>query len=144
MTPKPRSCGTCSACCTRPSVEEIGKPENTDCQFHDGRRCTRYETRPSACREFGCLWLSGSLPKEHRPDRLGIVFSASTSYIQDLAVVDAWEMRAHAAEEGEGFGVLRTIAKQYTTLVHYVGGESRVMGEPNDVRRLQAALLTKR
>lgn len=139
-----RSCGTCSVCCSRPSIEEIGKPENVLCDRHDGRRCSKYEQRPTACREFACLWLQGNLPKEHRPDRLGVAFSATRAHAPDMDVIEAWEIRPDAAREGDGFKVLKALAERFPVLVHYAGGESRVMGPAEGVRRLQATLLRRK
>jgi hypothetical protein len=70
-----RRCGECALCCTVLRVDELGKLGGTPCRAlrEDGHGCSIYERRPGVCRRYRCLWLSGSLREEDRPDRLGAV-----------------------------------------------------------------------
>jgi hypothetical protein len=79
--PPTRRCGDCTACCTTLAIEEIEKPAFAACA-HDrsgsgGRGCGVYTDRPSACRNFRCLWLDGHLGERDRPDRLGVIFTTT-------------------------------------------------------------------
>lgn len=90
-----RSCGTCTACCTRLVIPEIDKPFGVPCQFlrTDQPGCRIYERRPETCSGYSCLWLAeGSaevlrhlkkgarrrftrqLQPDERPDQLGVLF----------------------------------------------------------------------
>ncbi len=74
-----RDCGDCNVCCTLMPVPQLDKPSGVDCKHWDGKRegggCTVYETRPEVCREWACIWRSGSnlLEPGDRPDKLGIM-----------------------------------------------------------------------
>ena len=74
----PRECGPCTACCHGLVVEAIDKPAFVDCPHTaaDGG-CGRYADRPSACRNFQCLWLQGHLGAADRPDQLGVIFTTT-------------------------------------------------------------------
>lgn len=41
------------------------------------RGCAIYADRPNACRQFECLWLTGVLPRELKPNRTGVVVWAT-------------------------------------------------------------------
>lgn len=74
-----RDCGDCNVCCTLMPVDQLKKPSGVDCQHLDTTRkgggCKSYATRPSSCKEWACVWRSGSnlLAPGDRPDRLGIM-----------------------------------------------------------------------
>lgn len=74
-----RDCGDCIACCTLMPVPQLKKPGGVACKHLDKERegggCTVYESRPSNCRQWACIWRSGSnlLAPEDRPDKLGIM-----------------------------------------------------------------------
>jgi hypothetical protein len=80
-------CGTCTACCRVFAITELEKPAGKWCQHCDvGVGCQVYDTRPSTCVEFKCLWLLSKdaepqhhLPDALRPDRCKVVFSPSTN-----------------------------------------------------------------
>lgn len=91
---EPRSCGSCSLCCTVLRVDELGKLGGTPCRHqrpgHPEGGCGIHSSRPAVCRGYRCLWLSGSLDEEDRPDRLGAVLSlASEGAIPTLFVHEA-------------------------------------------------------
>jgi Fe-S-cluster containining protein len=56
-----RSCGECSLCCKLPPIDtpELQKQANTWCPHcRPGKGgCSDYETRPTLCRNYRCLWL---------------------------------------------------------------------------------------
>ncbi len=70
-----RTCGSCTACCKTHMVQELGKPVGTWCTHCDrGKGCTIYETRPTGCKDFACLWLLGVDGEDHLPPhKSGIV-----------------------------------------------------------------------
>ena len=72
-----RICGPCTACCTAMRVAELKKPCMVACGDVSPSGCTIYPTRPGGCRTFQCLWLAGEFADEHRPDRTGLVPTAS-------------------------------------------------------------------
>jgi len=74
-----RSCGTCSHCCTVLRVDELAKSAGRDCVHQRGRAgCGIYETRPSICRGYKCLWLQGGLGDDERPDATGGIVDLET------------------------------------------------------------------
>lgn len=65
-----RECGSCTMCCKSMSVWEIEKPNNVWCRHvRNHSSCAIYETRPTSCRTFNCLWLLGVGTDAMRPDR---------------------------------------------------------------------------
>ena len=68
-----RACGECQLCCTLLRVDELAKLGGTPCQKLGADGCGIYETRPQVCRRYRCLWLSGGLREEDRPDQLGAI-----------------------------------------------------------------------
>jgi hypothetical protein len=65
-----RSCGECNLCCKLEKIENF-KPARKWCHHctigKDG--CGIYETRPSACKNFNCLWKTNEeMPEDMRPD----------------------------------------------------------------------------
>ena len=74
-------CGACTMCCTVLAVPEINKLENVRCKYLTEKGCGIYETRPLACKQFECLWLSTRLdpvppitmPAATRPDRSKVI-----------------------------------------------------------------------
>lgn len=75
--PADRDCGACVTCCRDLNIltPELVKPAFTLCPHCTGSGCGIYETRPSVCRSWHCLWRwLGALPDELRPDRSGVMF----------------------------------------------------------------------
>jgi hypothetical protein len=69
-----RECGACSLCCTVLRVDELGKLGGTPCDHQRARGgCGIHPERPGICRAYRCLWLSGGLADDDRPDRLAAV-----------------------------------------------------------------------
>lgn len=74
----PRSCGTCSLCCTVMGVAEIHKERNVRCDLlTPSGRCGVYGEHPTSCREFQCLWLMGGFPVELKPNKIQAVPTAT-------------------------------------------------------------------
>lgn len=72
-----RTCGACSLCCRTMAIEELAKPRGVWCEHANPKAsagaCGIYETRPPSCSAFSCLWLSGALPEEFKPSKIGLV-----------------------------------------------------------------------
>lgn len=99
----PRDCGPCNACCTAMHVRPLGKPAGERCQHQRPQGCGIYLDRPSVCREWYCLWVRDEgrvFDGSHRPDRLGVFFSASpTNARTGQQELYAHEIRPDAANE---------------------------------------------
>lgn len=78
-TPAANACGPCTLCCKVLAVKEIDKPTNTWCK-HASRAsgCGIYDTRPTSCRQFNCVWLSNNLAPHLRPDKIHGVITLTT------------------------------------------------------------------
>lgn len=89
-----RACGTCTLCCTIMRVEEDDGTLVTDwqepCKHLCKGGCGIYETRPTSCKVFECVWLASqrfpdvALSKSDRPDRSGIVMDVNS---KDVTIV---------------------------------------------------------
>lgn len=63
-------------------IKELGKPNYKDCAHCIPKKgCGIYQDRPEECREFNCLWLGGILPRDYRPDVLGVMFCVEDGYL---------------------------------------------------------------
>jgi Fe-S-cluster containining protein len=61
-------------------VKPLDKPAGTPCSHQSESGCGIYHERPSVCRSWFCLWVRdgrGLFDEQHRPDRLGVFFTAS-------------------------------------------------------------------
>jgi hypothetical protein len=73
-----RACGDCVACCQVLNINEpeMVKPADQMCMHCTGKGCGIYDTRPSVCRTWDCVWRRiPSMPAATRPDKLGVVFT---------------------------------------------------------------------
>jgi hypothetical protein len=71
-----RECGECIACCKFVEIPELKKPADVLCQHCTGHSCGIYDSRPSICRSWYCVWrVEKELSDELRPDRCGVMFS---------------------------------------------------------------------
>jgi hypothetical protein len=77
-----RACGPCTLCCTLLRVDELRKLGGVPCaklrRAPDPPGCGIHATRPGVCRAYACLWLSGGLEEEDRPDLLGAILDVAT------------------------------------------------------------------
>jgi hypothetical protein len=76
-------------------VDELKKRGGTPCRALRAAPappgCRIHATRPAICRAYACLWLSGGLDPEDRPDRLGAVLDVATEgSVTRLRVHEAW------------------------------------------------------
>lgn len=82
-----KACGGCTLCCWLPSIKAIQKPAGTMCvHCTPNSGCKIYQDRPSDCRVFNCVWLTGKLGDKFRPDRLGILFEPYHEYKTVIAM----------------------------------------------------------
>lgn len=73
-----RSCGTCDQCCRLIGVHDAGidKPPGVPCEHLCNASCGQcgiYETRPSSCKHYSCMWLDGDLPEDAKPEHSGVI-----------------------------------------------------------------------
>jgi Fe-S-cluster containining protein len=107
-----RSCGPCTLCCTLLRVDQLRKLGGTPCRelraAPAAPGCGIHATRPAICRAYACLWLSGGLEEDDRPDRLGAVLDVA-------AEGGVARLRVHEAAPGayERSARLREIAARY-------------------------------
>ena len=78
----PRACGKCTACCDGHLLGEAyghkfgpGLP----CHFLTESKCTIYETRPKACRDYYCAWAQGLFAEWMNPDNTGALISVEAN-----------------------------------------------------------------
>lgn len=75
LRPQPnqaRTCDGCTLCCKTERVEYLDKPKGVMCKLCDGHGCSIHSTRPTACRNFHCLWLlDPAMPDDMKPSRIG-------------------------------------------------------------------------
>jgi hypothetical protein len=137
-------CGSCTMCCKIMGVEEISKPVDTWCASCDkGQGCRVYDTRPTSCREFECVWLwtqknaaaQGEEPMHEalRPDRSKVVIDFSTDLTTMVVHVDPAFPAAY--REGPMGAFLRHAADMHPVLVR-IGSQRRALGEPAAIERL--------
>lgn len=80
------ACGSCTRCCkvmrvTQPPAFE--KPAGQKCPHQCKSGCSIYDTRPTPCREWSCLWLASQgrgdaeMAPALRPDRSHCVVEAT-------------------------------------------------------------------
>jgi hypothetical protein len=75
-----RKCGDCQECCWVPEIPELGQQAYERCPHQCESGCGVYDKRPTVCRDFTCLWLSGQFEEKHRPDRIGLAVQDSTLF----------------------------------------------------------------
>lgn len=79
-----RQCGDCMVCCEYLYINSptLKKPADVLCSnYLANRGCRIYETRPSVCRTWHCLWRRDEMiPEELRPDKSGVIFSLKICY----------------------------------------------------------------
>jgi tetratricopeptide (TPR) repeat protein len=76
-----RECGDCNACCTGALVGNArghqfgnGKP----CIYLVEEKCSIYEDRPEACRNYQCAWSQHLFPEWMKPNLSGVLISVET------------------------------------------------------------------
>lgn len=128
-----RSCDGCTACCTIMRVDELDKPAGKTCEHLVPGGCGIYESRPSGCRGWACIWRSGTdlLHEDERPDKIGVM-------LDTWAPKDCPEARAilvtkaPGAELSEKTGeMLRRIIEEH--VVVFMDEPRQVMGPKEKV-----------
>ena len=73
-----RPCGDCTACCTGALIGKAYgnwfNPGNP-CVFLVEQKCSIYETRPQACRNYQCAWSQGLFPDWMKPTESNVLVS---------------------------------------------------------------------
>jgi hypothetical protein len=126
-----RSCGDCTLCCKVMAIEEIAKPAGRWCRHcKPGRGCTVYDSRPSECRAFNCLWLVDDRFGPHwQPGKSKMVLTTSDDGIEircDPAVPFAWRKQPYRGE----IGALATAGEAHDVTVLVISGERMVLVTP--------------
>ena len=98
-----RQCGDCTLCCKIMAIETLAKPAGRWCgHCRPGQGCLTYETRPSECREFNCLWLMDERFGPHwKPSRSKLVVTTSQDGLEircDPGFPDAWRRQPYHGE----------------------------------------------
>lgn len=85
-----KTCGPCTLCCKVMAVDELAKPGGVTCpHVRAGKGCGVYETRPTACRSFECVWLMDpEMPHRFRPDQTKVVLDQDPSGLRLIARCD--------------------------------------------------------
>lgn len=98
ISPAPRTCGTCFACCVYSGVEAAKTPHRVPLRTYAGQTCVHldptdprkccsvYSKRPLACERFQCAWLQGLGTPIDRPDQSGIMVAIYPEEGGDLLV----------------------------------------------------------
>ncbi|MBS1186454.1 MAG: hypothetical protein H6R04_472 [Burkholderiaceae bacterium] len=100
-----RQCGSCMVCCeylyiNSPSLKKPADVLCGNCVSNQG--CRIYDTRPSVCRSWHCLWRrDATIPAELRPDKSGVLFSLSVCdeprYLFENAYIVCMALKTPAA-----------------------------------------------
>ena len=106
--PDDRSCGECQACCEVLPVVPTNDPGEGPvltryferCQWQCSNGCAIYDSRPSPCAAYHCMWRLGWGLDDARPDRVGFLAEGTPV---------GW---AFLVETRPG-GVLEELAQQY-------------------------------
>jgi hypothetical protein len=98
-----RACGDCTLCCKVMAIEELAKPAGQWCRHcKPGCFCLIYQTRPSECRDFNCLWLIDERFGAHwKPSKSKLVVTISEDGIEircDPGFPDAWRKQPYRGE----------------------------------------------
>lgn len=102
------------------SVAAIDTPVGIRCPHQASPGCDIYADRPQACRDFYCMWVRdvrGLFEDDHRPDRLGVIFTASKPDDHGRQVIYAHEMVPDAAGNDDARRVIRMLTRFATVHV---------------------------
>lgn len=149
MKPKPRACGTCTACCTALAVTELDKAQDVECSHVKLHKCSIYDERPVSCRGFSCIWLrdsAGSIVSgEFRPDRCGLVLDMTTGAVgSDLPqAFVAHELWPNASRQGDGERLICTLSRHSVVIIRALDGNRRLLGPRPLVAAYQRAMLVR-
>lgn len=144
MAPSVRPCDGCTVCCSVFGVEEINKPVWTKCEHLSDRGCGIYDTRPTHCRGFYCMWQNGLGTAGERPDKLGVIFAPTngkTDFTGEMEI-QAYEVVPLAFNKPEVVKLAKTFGDRGKLVIgHCYGGkEYRFVGPPDKIAKAQRAL----
>lgn len=133
-----RPCGACSMCCTTLAIESLGKPAGVRCTHlgKHGEGCTIYDTRPSECSAFECVWLQALtregenerarlMPRTTRPDRCHVLLTAAPpgGLARIVMHVNPKHPQAHLVGD---IGRFRSMLERHGIRIVTVIGERRI------------------
>ncbi len=138
-----RRCGTCSACCRWPSVEEIDKPARVPCRHleRQGFRCTIYDERPEACAAYHCTWIRGrgsAIDNRDRPDTCGVLIDRRSTQFGVVLVAKSLTPGAAMSPKGKR-AIERTTRDEGLPLV-VIDNDERVVaaaGPPDFMKEVE-------
>jgi hypothetical protein len=125
---KDRVCGECFACCNVLAIKDLDKPPSEDCKHLDRTRkehhCTIYDRRPFDCQQYLCAWVqeAGFGDDHHRPDKIGVLFTARDNRWEVAPVAGPFTLVAHETRAG---AFEEPGAKQF---MKHVGGHFLILG----------------
>ncbi len=92
--------------------------------------CQIYETRPTACRDFNCLWLRGEVAGDEssRPDKLGVMFDSFFSTATNETRFIAFELWNGAFDEPVSAALLTELAVTREVQLSYRNGTWQTIG----------------
>ena len=109
-----RDCGECTECCTAMAVSQLSKAAGEPCEHCTGAGCGQYDSRPSQCRAFSCMWLNGTGKERDRPDRSGMIFAkpqSATVFGSNEPTAMAYEASDGAAKRAAGADAISRLAE---------------------------------
>ena len=128
-----RKCGTCSACCRWPSIDEgeFHKPARVPCQHlhKQGYRCTIYADRPKMCSEYRCTWLRGmgsAVDNRDRPNSCGVLIDRRST--QFGVVLVAKSLTPNAAMSPKGKRAIERTTRDEDMPCLVIDDDERVIG----------------
>lgn len=137
-----RTCGSCTLCCKVMGVKDeeaqFDKPKDQWCvHAKKGIGCGIYETRPSICRNFQCLWLAGEGDDHLRPDKVH-GFTTRTTDGKNYVIHEdpGYPGQAHAAFKPYITRWLKMDPKNYVIIV--TGRKRLFIGQPARYEELRA------
>lgn len=137
--PSIRACGECDVCCTAMNVAALSKPVGVRCVHMSQTGCGIYQNRPSACREWYCMWLRdnrGIFSEDERPDRVGIFLTASKPTAQGGQVIFAHPVHADAMTNPAATALVERLRKYVPVRVlPYCGENATLTHEGAPLRR---------
>lgn len=134
---KHRQCGDCAACCFVMGVKEIGKPVMSKCQHQAKKGCSIYAERPTPCRVYSCLWREGFGLREHRPDKLGVIFDlVREGVFATNKVVMAREVFAGSSKLQKVRVLLDTFSHSMVVAILPAEGPRRLLGPAGLVKQV--------
>jgi hypothetical protein len=152
MSAKERRCGNCDACCTVLNIgPPLDKPAGTRCVHLNGHGCGVYANRPAPCAQFRCGWHLGHGKNADRPDKVGVMLHAvpvaDGTVLAEAGIrigIQAYELREGALERpGRGVDLIRDLATALSVTILHTDGRRRLVGPPEVIERIQAALAAR-